>query len=161
MDSLTILHFLTESAYLIIVFTVFLTMAIIRGRQTVINHIAGLYLAVLITSQFPYYDALLSSLSKASMIAVAKLVIFILVTIACTKLFERIMPEEYREGRFESFGKKIMLSLGATILVMIFSFNVLPVTELLTPGTPIQSLFAPEQYYFWWLILPLIFLYLN
>jgi hypothetical protein len=161
MDSLTILHFLTESAYLIIVFTVFLTMAIIRGRQTVINHIAGLYLAVLITSQFPYYDALLSSLSKASMIAVAKLVIFILVTIACTKLFKRIMPEEYREGRFESFGKKIMLSLGATILVMIFSFNVLPVTELLTPGTPIQSLFAPEQYYFWWLILPLIFLYLN
>ena len=161
MDSVTILHFLTESAYLIIVFTVFLTMAIIRGRQTVINHIAGLYLAVLITSQFPYYDALLSSLSKTSMIAVAKLVIFILVTIACTKLFKRIMPEEYREGRFESFGKKIMLSLGATILVMIFSFNVLPVTELLTPGTPIQSLFAPEQYYFWWLILPLIFLYLN
>jgi hypothetical protein len=55
--------------------------------------------------------------------------------------------------------KKILLACMATILVMIFSFHALPVTEIITPGTPIQSLFAPEQNFFWWLILPLVVLF--
>jgi hypothetical protein len=71
------------------------------------------------------------------------------------------MPEEYREGKFETFGKKVMLALGATVLIMIFSFNVLPVTEFLVPGTPVQSLFAPQEYFFWWLLLPLILIFIN
>jgi len=56
-------------------------------------------------------------------------------------------------------GKKIIMAFLATVVVMIFSFNVLPVTDLLTPGTPIQSLFAPAEYFFWWLLLPLVVLF--
>ena len=70
------------------------------------------------------------------------------------------MPDAFREMKLESFSKKFTYALCATILVMVFSFNVLPVTEFLTPGTPIQSLFAPTQYFFWWLILPLIALFI-
>jgi hypothetical protein len=71
------------------------------------------------------------------------------------------MPEEYREKKFESFFKKICLALGGTILVMIFSFHVLPLTEILNPSTPIQAIFGASQYFFWWLLVPLIVLYLN
>jgi len=38
------------------------------------------------------------------------------------------MPREYSEGKFEGFGKKILLSLGATVLVMTFSYHALPLT---------------------------------
>lgn len=161
MDTATILVFLSESAYLLIVFFVFMFIALLKGRQTLINIICGLYLALLITLQFPYYDVLLKSISQTSVVAAIKLIFFGIATFLSTLLFRRVMPDEYREGKFESFGKKIMLASGATILVMIFSFNVLPVTEFLTPGTPIQSLFAAEQFYFWWLMLPLVFLYIN
>jgi hypothetical protein len=161
MDTTSILHFLSESVFLLVVFGVFLTIGIWRGRQTIINLICGLYLALLLSLQFPYYDLILGELNQSSVIAAAKLIFFFVITILCTLLFKRIMPEEYREGNFESFGKKLMLAAGATILVMIFSFNVLPVTEFLTPGSPVQALFAPEQYFFGWLVFPLIILILN
>jgi len=161
MDTTTILHFLSEFAYLLITFGIFLGIAIFRGRQNLINLICGLYLALLITIQFPYYDILLDNISHSSVVAAVKLIFFGIITFLSNLLFRRIMPDEYREGKFESFGKKIMLALGATVLVMIFSFNILPVTEFLTPGTPIQTLFGAEQFYFWWLMLPLVFLYIN
>jgi hydrogenase-4 membrane subunit HyfE len=159
MDTTSILHFVSESIYLISVFCIFLTIAIWKGRQTIINLICGLYFALLISSQFPYYDIVLKDLTESTVIAAAKLVIFILFTFLSTWLFKRIMPEEYREGKFETFHKKILLACAATILVMLFSFSILPVTEFLTPGTPIQSIFAPTQFFFWWLLLPLAVLF--
>jgi hydrogenase-4 membrane subunit HyfE len=88
------------------------------------------------------------------------MVIFVIFTILATILCFRIMPDEFRETKLESFSKKFTLSLCATVLIMVFSFHVLPVTEFLTPGTPIQSLFAPAEYFFWWLILPLVALFI-
>jgi hypothetical protein len=161
MDSTTVLHFLSESAFLLVVFFVFFGLAIFKGRQALINHICGLYLALLITIQFPYYDLILKELNQSSVVAGVKLVFFLIIAILCTLLFKRVMPDEYREGKFESFGKKIALAIGATVLVMSFSFNVLPVTEFLTPGSPVQSLFAPQEWFFWWLILPLVILVIN
>lgn len=161
MDTTLILNYLSESAYLLIVFSVFFALAIFKGRQMLINIICGLYLALLITTQFPYYDLILGDLKQAMVIAIAKLVLFIITFILTTLLFKRIMPREYDENKFESFGKKIILALGATVLVMAFSFNILPVTEFLTPGTPVQSLFAPQEYFFWWLMLPLVILVWN
>ena len=161
MDSTTVLHFLSESSFLLVVFFVFFGLAIFKGRQALINHICGLYLALLITIQFPYYDLILKELNQSSVVAGVKLVFFLIIAILCTLLFKRVMPDEYREGKFESFGKKIALAIGATVLVMSFSFNVLPVTEFLTPGSPVQSLFAPQEWFFWWLILPLVILVIN
>lgn len=155
-----LLDIVSELAFLLIVFGVFLTLALWKGRQALINAIVGLYLALLISLNFPYYDQLLASLESPTAIAGAKLAIFAVFTFVATLIVVRIMPDEFREKRLESLPKKFLLAAVATVLVMVFSFHVLPVTELLTPGTPVQSLFAPESYFFWWLILPLITLFL-
>ena len=143
---------------MLVVFLIFLGFAVFFGRQFLINIICGLYLALLINLQFPYFDIILGDLKQPAVLALAKLFIFSITLILTTLLFKRIMPGEFLENKFESFHKKIALALGATILIMIFSFNVLPVTEFLTPGTPIQSLFAPEEWFFWWLLVPLVIL---
>ena len=137
-----------------------LVIAVFKGRQAIINLIFGLYFALLISLEFPYYDALLSNVSTASGAAIIKLGLFIFFTLIMTWLSARIMPDEFREKKFETFGKKFLLASAATVLVMIFSFHVLSVTEFLTPGPPIQSLFAPEGYFFWWLLLPLVVLFI-
>ncbi len=160
METATILNFLSESAYLLVFFLIFLVLAISYGRQMLINIICGLYLSLLITIQFPHFDKILGDLKQLEVVAMAKLFIFIIVLILATLLFKRIMPSEFLENKFESLHKKIALAFGATILIMIFSFNILPVTEFLTPGTPIQSLFAPQEYFFWWLLFPLVILVL-
>lgn len=160
MNTSFFVNFISEIAYLLIVLGVIFSISIFKGRQAVINIIFGLYLALLISVEFPFYEQVLGSLSGAVSISMAKLIVFLAFTILATTLCFRIMPDEFREMKLESFSKKFTLSLCATILVMVFSFHVLPVTEFLTPGTPIQSLFAPADYFFWWLILPLVALFI-
>ncbi|MCA9357138.1 hypothetical protein H6784_01000 [Candidatus Nomurabacteria bacterium] len=159
MSWIYVFDFLTEIAFLLLVFTLALCFAIFVGRQAIMNLIFGLYLALLISIEFPYYDTIFKGLTSDHTQAGAKLGFFLFITTLTTTLCYRVMPSEFREKRFESIPKKAILALAATILVMIFSFNVLPVTEFLTPSTPIQSLFAPEAYYFWWLLAPLVVLY--
>ena len=158
MDFSFVLETLSELAYLLIVFGVMLVYAIFKGRQALINLIFGLYLALLIMLEFPFTDTLFASM-EGTTAAAGKLVLFAAFTILLTWLCHRVMPDEFRERKVESLGKKLVLAAAATILVMIFSFGVLPVTEFLNPGTPIQSLFAPAEYFFYWLITPLVILF--
>lgn len=160
MDWGYVLNFMYEFAYFLGVFFLFMLFAVMKGRQAVINIIFGLYLGLLVSIVFPNYEGLFSGIENSGTLAAAKLGFFAFITALTTTLCWRVMPDEFREERFESFGKKLLLALGATILVMSFSFNVLPVTEFLTPGTPLQSLFGPEAYFFWWLLLPMVILFI-
>jgi hypothetical protein len=158
MDTGFIVDFIYEISYFLGVFGVFFVLSIFKGRQAIINLIFSLYFALLISLVFPYHNAILGSFSS-SQEAIGKLALFAVFTVLAGILIKRIMPDEFRENKFESLGKKLLLALTATSLVMVFSFQVLPITEFLTPGTPIQSLFAPTEYFFWWLVLPLIILF--
>lgn len=149
---------LSESLYLILVFCFFFFYATVRGRQALINLTIGLYLALLISLEFPYYDLLVGGVGAEGE-SIIKLVVFTLFALLATLFFARIMPDEFQEKKLESLGKKILLALGSTVLVMIFSYHVLPVTEFITPGSPISALFGHAEYFFWWLLLPLVILY--
>jgi hypothetical protein len=158
MDWNIVTEVVSEFAYLLVVFSVMWCIAVFRGRQAIMNLIFGLYLALLISIQFPYYDQIFGALAGAGL-ATGKLIIFGLFTLLATWLFARVMPDEFQERKLETMHKKVLLAASATVLVMIFSFNVLPVTDFLTPGTPIQSIFGPESYFFAWLMLPLVILF--
>jgi len=158
MNTGDILLIIQEFAYLLGVFGFFLVYSIVRGRQAVINLTVGLYFALLISLEFPYYSTILSGGEGDSFM---KVLIFGVFTVISTILMARLMPRPYQEKKFESFGKKLLLAIGGTILVMVFSFHVLPVTEFVTPGSPIQAIFSPKEYFFWWLLAPVVFLYIN
>jgi hypothetical protein len=160
MDWGFVIDFMFEVSYLLSVFLLFMVWAVFKGRQAIINVMIGLYLALLLFIQFPYTDYLTANLGTGLAQSAGKLVLFALFTIITTWLCYRIMPDEFREKKFESFFKKLLLAVSASILVMIFSFHVLPVTEFLTPGTPLQTAFGAEQSFFWWLIAPLVVLFL-
>lgn len=160
MDLGYIINFLYEFAYLLSIFIFFLLFVIFRGRQATINVTVGLYFTLLITEHFPSYDRIFLSLQTAQSQAIAKLVFFVFLTFLTTTFCYRIMPSEYREHRFESIGKKILLALGSTILVIAYSFQVLPVSEILSQSTPLQSVFGPEPYFFWWLLVPMVIMFI-
>jgi hypothetical protein len=159
MDLSHFLNFLSEFAYMLVVFGLFFLFSVLKGRQAIMNVTVGLYLALLISTEFPNYDTLFSTLGSPGSIAAAKLGFFAFIALFTTALCYRIMPDEFRENKFESIGRKLLLTTGATILVMTFSFHVLPVTEFLVTGSPLQLLFGPEVYFFWWLLVPLVILY--
>lgn len=159
MDTALILSFAHESLYLILVLAGFLAIAIFRGKQALINIILGLYFALLLSLEFPYYDSLTATADPKTE-SFIMLFVFAIFTVISTLVFNHLMPREFQEKSFEGFGKKLLFATSGTLLVMVFSFHTLPVTEFLTPGTPIQHLFAPTEYFFWWLLTPLVSLYL-
>lgn len=152
MDAHTILVFLKEILFLLVVLGVVLGYGMMRGRQSLINLILALYFALLLSLEFPYYDHIADT-------ALIKIAVFGIFTFLSLLVFNRLMPRDY-ESAFEGIGKKLLYALLATVLVMIFSFHVLPVTELITPGSPLQTLFGSAEYFFWWLLVPLVFLFL-
>jgi fumarate reductase subunit D len=160
MDFGFVLDFMYETAYFLAVFMLFMLWATFKGRQAMINIIFGLYLALLILIEFPYTNYLTENLGGSVAQSLGQLVLFSIFTILTTWLFAHVMPDEFKEKKFESYFKKILLAGAASILVMAFSFQVLPVTEFLTPGTPLQTFFAPEGLFFWWLMVPLVILFL-
>jgi len=158
MDTHVIVGLIQESLFMILVFSALLAIALMKGRYAIINIIFALYLALLVSLKFPYFSFFLGTESKATD-AVVMIVIFLVFTILGIMLFRKHIPGDDFESTFQHFGTKALLALMATVLVMAYSYHALPVTDLITPGSPIQSLFAPEQNFFWWLMLPLITLF--
>lgn len=152
---------LQESLYWIIVFSVFLGYAMVRGKQSLINLILGLYLALLISLKFPYYDTILGGTQAASSTdSIIMIALFAVFTFAGTFMFSRLIPRDYEDAGFRGLPKKILFAALASILVMAYSYHALPITDLITPGSPIQALFGPESNFFWWLLVPLAGLFL-
>lgn len=148
---------LQESIFVIVVFAGFLLYAIIRGRHSLINLIMGLYFALLISLEFPYYEQLLGT-AAAKTEAFLRIGVFGVFTIVSTVILGRLLHQgEYDRG-FYGLHRKIIYALAATVLVMAYSFHALPVTELIDPG-PIQSLFAAESSFFFWLFVPVVILF--
>lgn len=160
MDTASLAAAVQEYLFLILVFGCFLVYAVSVGRQSITNIILGLYFALLISIEFPFYETLLGSTSSERTKSVLMLIVFGAFTVGATVLFARLMPREYSEKKFEGFWKKVLLAAAATVLVMAFSYHALPVTELITPGTPIQHLFGSKDAFFYWLIAPIIILFI-
>ena len=160
MDTGAILGFLQESFFLIVVYGTFLSYSMWKGTQAIVNLTLSLYLALLISLKFPYYSMLLGSAESAKTESILTIFVFIIFTILSKWLFNRLMPLDSVESTFEYFSKKLLFATGATILIMAFSYHALPVTELITPGSPINYLFASEANFFWWLLVPLVLLFL-
>lgn len=161
MDVSSVITFLQESLFFLVVFGVFLAYAMMRSTQSLVNLILGLYLALLISVEFPYYDLVLGGAEgNATSESTLMIIVFAVFTLLSTLLFSRLMPTDSTEPAFNQFTNKILFAIGATILIMVYSYHVLPVTQLIEPGTPVQYLFAAEENFFWWLLIPLVLLFL-
>ena len=160
MDWGFLIDFLYETSYFLAVFMLLFVWATLKGRQAMINVLIALYLALLLFNYFPYTTYLTENLGSTLAQSGGRLVLFSVFVALMTWVAARVMPDEFKEKKLESIPKKFLLALAGTILVMAFSFNALPVTDVLTPGTPLQTLFAPEGFFFWWLMAPLVILFI-
>ncbi|MEZ4195535.1 MAG: hypothetical protein R3B53_04070 [Candidatus Paceibacterota bacterium] len=109
MDFTVIFHYVTEFAYVLIIFGTLLIWAIWVGRQSLINIVCSVYVTTLLFSHFNLFEALVSDLGKPLIISGAKIGTFIVISVLITKIFKKIMPREYAENKFESLGKKYYL----------------------------------------------------
>lgn len=158
MEWTTIGNLIQESFFVLVVLGCFLWFAMYRGRQSLINLIFGLYLGLFFTQNAPVAIIKDDGTLESALISVA---LFVGITIAATLVIAKVMPLPYKEKKLESFGKKLFLVFAATILVMLYSFHVLPIDELVTIDSPLSTLWRNESAFFWWLLIPFVLLYFH
>lgn len=159
MDFSAIIGSLQNALIPLITFVVLLIYTMVRGRRAMTSLILGLYFALLISLKFPYYAKIRESVGGALSETTISIAVFILFTALFSILMDRLLFYRVDETAFAGLWKKVLLALFATVLVMAYSYHVLPITQLIDPGSSAQYLFAPPQYFFWWLIAPLVGLF--
>lgn len=160
MDWGPIISFIQGWAFLLAAFGIALIFAISKGRQNLINLIAGNYIALLLYKLFPWSNKISEQAGNEKTEAIAFLALFIILTIFSTWLFSRLMPREYLETAFETIGKKILLAFGAMVLIMTLATHHLPIDSVIPTGTPLPPSLLTEDLSYFWLLLPLIILFL-
>lgn len=160
MDFDPILSFVQGWVLLLASFTLALTYSIVRGRQSLINLMMGLYFGLFLHRIFLFTDTLIEQAGSDKSKAMMSVGVFLALSVLSTIFFTRLMPSEYLEGKFESMGKKIMLALAAMILVMTLMIHYLPVGEIFNTGTPLPESLQTEKLAFLWLVLPLVAMFL-
>lgn len=159
MDFHAILGYLQSALMPLVTFFALLSYSMLRGRRAITSLILGLYFALLISLKFPYYERVSHAFGSLLGSAALSIVVFAVFTILFAVLMDRLLFYRVDETAFQAFGKKLALAILATILVMLYSYHVLPITTIVNPGYPANVLFAPPEYFFWWLIVPLIGLF--
>ena len=159
MNYSALMGYLLSALVPLITFVVLLVYTMVRGRRATTSLILGLYFALLISLKFPYYEKAYDLLGKALTNTTVSIIIFAIFTVLFSILMDRLLFYRIDETTFAGFGKKFLLALFATILIMAYSYHVLPITKLINPGSSANYLFASPDYFFWWLIAPLVGLF--
>lgn len=125
------------------------------GKQWIITLIFSLYFASFVSMQFPYTDRILGSqagnIELTALIVAAVFTFFIIIYV----IFNRITRSVFPSGSSLRWVEAGALSLVTTGLILALSYHVVPVTEVYDFSLPLDRLFEPPEYFFWWLIIPL------
>ena len=159
MDIQSVLSLAKAFVGLIVVFGALLAYGAGRGNRALVSLILGIYIGLLVSLKFPYYDAVYRLATAGEHGApIVAVVLFALFAALGTLLFSRLLPRDY-EDTYEGVPKKLLLAALATVLIMALSYHALPVTALINPGPAVGALFGPPEYFFWLLIAPLVGLF--
>lgn len=160
MDLDVVLSFVQAWTLLLASFFLALLYSIIKGRQNLINLMMGFYFGLFLYKLFPFTNTLIENAGSEKGEAYLSIGVFLALSLLSTIFFTRLMPREFLEGKFESMGKKILLSLAAMILLMTLMIHFLPVGQVFDTGTPLPESLQTEKLAFLWLMIPLVVMFL-
>jgi hypothetical protein len=141
--------------FIVLTFVVYL-FAMRRGGAGIIALNLSLYAGYALYMVFPYRDAVIGIGSTPIMEAIISLILFILATIAPFLIVMRLTAPAF--GQL-SFFPSAGLSVVAAGFLMALAYHVFDISNIYTFSDPLNQLFAPQGYFFWWFIAPLVGLY--
>lgn len=137
---------------LIIITTLLLLFAMRGGRSGLISLILALYAGYALYIVFPFTDAVISAGGTPLIQAILSVILFAIAT-----FFPFVLIRRLTGGGFGtlSFFQNLLLSLLAGAFLLALGYHVFDVSNIYTFSQPLDQLFAPEGYFFWWFVAPL------
>jgi len=155
---------ITASAWLwagnflaLIVLTVALLFFSMRGgRSGLISLMLALYAGYALYLVFPYTDTVIAAGGTPLVQAILSVIVFAIATFPPFILIRRLTG-----GGFGSLSgiQNILLSLITATFLMALGYHVFDISNIYSFSEPLNQLFAPEGYFFYWFIAPLVGLF--
>lgn len=123
------------------------------GRGGIISLLVAFYAGYAVFLVFPYTDDIVGAGSSPLIKAAISVVLFGIATFIPFHFIQRLVGNGFG---VLSFVPRFALSFLAATFLMALAYHVFHVTNIYTFPDPINSLFAPDQYFFWWFIAPLL-----
>lgn len=141
----------------LIVLTATLALLAMRsGGSGLISLNLSLYVAYAIYSVFPYRDAIISIGSTPLVQAMLSIVLFGMATVLPYLITVRLTSLQF--GGL-SIIQNLLLSLLASGFLLALSYHVFDLSNIYTFSDPLNKLFEPEGYFFYWFVAPIIGVY--
>ncbi len=124
-----------------------------RSRGGIISLIVAFYVGYAVFLVFPYTKDIIATGGDPLMKAVISVIIYAACCIVPFMFIERLASGGFGIlSVFPRFG----LSFLAAAFLMALAYHVFHVNNIYTFPEPMNTIFAPDQFFFWWFIAPLL-----
>jgi hypothetical protein len=138
---------------ILLILTIVFILISYRSRAGIVSLLVSFYVAYALYMVFPYTKDIVGAGGSPIMKAVISIAIYAIACIVPYIFVERLVSGGIGIlSVFPRFG----LSFLAAAFLMALAYHVFPVSHIYTFPEPMNSLFAPDQYFFWWFVAPLI-----
>ncbi len=138
---------------LLVLFVIVLLFSYKAGRGGIISLLIAFYAGYAIYMVFPYTNSIVAAGGTAMVKAAISIGIFAIATFIPFHFIQRLTG-----GGFGvlSVVPRFVLSFLAAAFLLALSYHVFALSDIYSFPAPIDQLFAPEGYFFWWFIAPLV-----
>lgn len=142
---------------LIILTAVLLVFAMRGGRSGLISLMISFYVGYAIYILFPFADMVVGIGGTPLIKAILSIGMFVVATVVPFLIIRRITG-----GGFGSlsFFQNLILALLASSFLIALGYHVFDIHQIYTFPAPMDQLFAPEGFFFYWFIAPLLGLFI-
>ena len=152
--------FTTDVIIILAVFFLFALYSVRYGKSRSIAGIISLYIGMLLFLSFPYLEEATFLKSSETQVTLSQIVVFLVGVIFVHTIISRSVLSDYPMQPLLKYLQVALLSASGTALLFAFAYHTLPVATLYNFDASIDNLFS-SQYFFWWLILPLVALFIT
>lgn len=123
------------------------------GRGGIISLILAMYAGYAIYILFPFTEQIISAGGTKMIKAILSIIIYGICTFLPFHFIQRLTA-----GGFGvlSFFPRFVLSFLAAAFLLALAYHVFHVSNIYSFPEPMNTLFAPDRYFFWWFIAPMI-----
>lgn len=123
------------------------------GRGGIISLLLAFYAGYAIYLVFPYTKSILDAGSTPLMKAVVSVILYSIATFIPFHFIQRLTSTGFG---VLSFVPRFVLSFLAAAFLLALAYHVFHVQNIYSFPEPLNTLFAPNGYFFWWFIAPLV-----
>ena len=138
---------------LLVLFILMIGFSYKGGRGGIISLLIAFYAGYAIYILFPFTTAIVNAGGTPILKAVISIVLYGISTYLPFHFIQRIT-----KGGFGviSFVPRFVLSLLAATFLLAVGYHVFHVSNIYTFPEPMNTLFGPDKYFFWWFIAPML-----